>query len=216
MEARCGAVTGYAFDLAYATPPEWARAAAADPLGLLSDHAHCELQAAVACKALIARYPDRSALVDLAAAVVSEEMEHFRQVLALLRELGGELRDGGPNPYVDGLRRAAGKSKQYALLDRLLFAALIERRSCERFELLAETDAEPRLVELYARLAPEEIEHQRLFLDAARHEAAADGLPEGAVDERLAHLVELEGALVPRLDFGPRMHSGPPAGVPAG
>ena len=209
-------MTGYAFDLDYATPPAWARAAAADPLGLLSDHAHCELQAAVACNALIARYPDRAALVDLAAAVVSEEMEHFRQVLALLRELGGELRDGGPNPYVDGLRRAAGKSKQYALLDRLLFAALIERRSCERFELLAASGAEPRLVALYARLAPEEIVHQRLFLDAAHHEAAIDGLPEGTVEERLAHLVALESKLVPQLEFGPRMHSGPPVGAPTG
>lgn len=201
-------MSGYAFELGYATPRAWADAVAADPIGLLSDHAHCELQAAVACNALIARYPDRSELVDLAAQVISEEMVHFRLVLDLLRELGGDLRDTGPNPYVDGLRRAAGSSKQYALMDRLLFAALIERRSCERFELLAEAQAEPRLIALYARLAPEEIEHQQLFLDAARRESERDGHG-AAVDARLAQLVAWEAELVPRLPFSARMHSGP-------
>ena len=209
MATGRGAVNEYAFELGFATPPAWADAVAKDPLGLLNDHAHCELQAAVACSALIARYPDRPALVDLAAEVVGQEMEHFRRVVALLRNMGGELGDAGPNPYVDGMRRASGSSRQHGLLDRLLFAALIERRSCERFELLAEAQADARLIDLYAELAPEEREHQFLFLNAAKREAEADGQP-GAAEKRLQQLVESEAQLVPTLPFSARMHSGPP------
>jgi len=197
-------VIEYAIELGYATPAAWAARAAAEPLALLSDHAHCELQAAVACSALIARYPDRPQLVDLASRVISEEMVHFRRVVALLREMGGELTDAGPSPYAEGLRRGSSGTRKSGLLDRLLLAALIERRSCERFELLAEADADPRIVQLYAELAPEEVVHQRLFLDAARREC-----PQDQPDQRLAHLVSVEAALVPSLAFAPRMHSGP-------
>jgi tRNA-(ms[2]io[6]A)-hydroxylase len=205
VEAGREVVTQYAFELGYATPPEWASHAAAEPLLLLGDHAHCELQAAVACSALIARYPDRPQLVDLAARVISEEMVHFRRVVALLRELGGELGDTGPNPYAEGLRKGSSGTRKSGLLDRLLLAALIERRSCERFELLAASGADPRLVDLYADLAPEEVEHQRLFLETARSEC-----PDANPDRRLAELVAVEAALVPGLPFSPRMHSGPP------
>ena len=197
-------MSAYAFDLGYHTPRGWAEAAAHEPTALLSDHAHCELQAAIACGALIARYSDRPALVDFAARVISEEMVHFRRVVALLRAMGGELTDAGPNPYAEGLRKGSSGTRKSGLLDRLLLAALIERRSCERFELLAEAKADPRLVALYAELAPEEIEHQRLFLDCARRECA-----EADVDARLAQLVRVEAELMPSLAFAPRMHSGP-------
>lgn len=199
----------HAFELGYATPAAWADAALAEPVALLSDHCHCELQAAVACNTLIARYPDRPELVDLCAQVVGEEMEHFRRVLALLRELGGELTDTQVNPYVDGLQRAAGSSRQFALMDRLLFAALIERRSLERFELLARGVGDPRVTDLYAALIPEEMEHQHLFLEAARRESERDGFGD-QVEPRLAQLLAWEAALLPGLAFCPRMHSGPP------
>ena len=196
-------MTAYAFELASTTPMSWAERAAAEPLKLLGDHAHCELQAAVACSALIARYPDRPRLVDLAARVISEEMDHFRRVVKLLREMGGELGESGPNPYVDGLRRSSSETRRSGLLDRLLFAALIERRSCERFELLAASGGDARLVRLYEELAPEEVEHQRLFLDAARFEC-----PGEEPDRRLAELVEIEATVMDRLPFSVRMHSG--------
>lgn len=196
-------MTDYAFALGCATDKAWASLAAREPLALLSDHAHCELQAAIACGALIARYPDRPALVDFASRVITEEMVHFRRVVALLREMGGELRDAGPNPYAEGLRKGSSRTRKSGLLDRLLLAALIERRSCERFELLAEVDADPRLVRLYAELAPEEVEHQRLFLDLARKECA-----EFDVDGRLAELIRVEAELMPTMAFAARMHSG--------
>jgi tRNA-(ms[2]io[6]A)-hydroxylase len=198
----------YGFELGYATPQAWGDAAIARPLELLNDHAHCELQAAVACTALIARYPDRPRMVDLATRVIAEEMVHFRRVVALLRELGGELGDAGPNLYVNGMRKGISGTCQSGILDRLLMASLIERRSCERFEMLALANGDERIVQLYAELAPEEVEHQKLFIDAARFECG-QGAARFDVDSRLKHLIEVEAELVPKLPFAARMHSGP-------
>lgn len=199
----------YAFELGYTTPPAWGDAAAADPLTLLNDHAHCELQAAVACTALIARYPDRTMLVDLATRVIGEEMVHFRRVVDLLREMGGELSTAGPNPYMDGMRKGTAGTRRSGLLDRLLLASLIERRSCERFELLSNSTGDSRLVALYSDLAPEEVLHQRQFVEAARRECLVE-LGAGAIEFRLEQMLAVEAAVVPTLAFSARMHSGPP------
>ena len=190
--------------LAWTTPPAWGAAAARDPRALLADHAHCELQAAVACQSLIARYPDRPRLVDAAAEVAREELEHFQRVVALLRSYGGELASAGPNPYAEGLRKGSGPTRTSGLLDRLLLAALIEARSCERFGLLAAGAEDPVLRELYGELTPDETRHQALFLDLARAEVG-----EQATRARLEHLLELEAELIAGLAFAPRMHSGP-------
>ena len=196
----------YSFELDWHTPDSWAFDVTSDPLALLSDHAHCELQAAVACQALISRNPDRPHLVDSAAQVITEEMTHFQRVVKLLRSLGGELADGLPNPYAEKLRKGLGGTCRSGLLDRLLLAAMLERRSCERFEMLAERARQPELRALYAALAPEEIEHQKLFLELAKAECG-----EEMATSRLAVLIKLEATAIPMIDFSCRMHSGPKA-----
>jgi len=193
-------------ELAWETPREWGAVASRQPIELLNDHAHCELQAAVACQSLIARYPDRPRLVDAAAEVAQEELVHFQRVVGLMRELGGELTDGGPNPYAEGIRKGSGPTRKHGLLDRLLVAALIERRSCERFELLAAHSEHPDLQRLYEELAPEEIRHQALFFELACHEVGSD-----EAHARMAQLVAIEAEVIAKLEFQPRMHSGAPA-----
>ena len=193
----------YAFELEWHTPANWAHDVTEDPFALLSDHAHCELQAAVACQALISRYPDRPRLVDAAALVIEEEMGHFRRVVALLRSLGGELGDTESNPYADKLRRGLGGTSKSSLMDRLLLASMIERRSCERFEMLADGAQQPELRELYGALAPEEVVHQRLFLDLAEGECGKE-----ASQARLVDLIALETKVVSGLGFAKRMHGG--------
>ncbi|MDG1499523.1 MAG: tRNA isopentenyl-2-thiomethyl-A-37 hydroxylase MiaE [Planctomycetota bacterium] len=193
----------YAFELGWHTPGTWAHDVTDNPLALLSDHAHCELQAAVACQALISRYPDRPHLVDAAALVIEEEMGHFRRVVDLLRKLGGELGDTESNPYADKLRRGLGGTSKSSLMDRLLLASMIERRSCERFEMLAEKARQPELRELYSSLAPEELVHQRLFLNLAESEC---GVEESQA--RLAVLIDLESTVAAQVPFANRMHGG--------
>jgi len=193
-----------AFELAWSTPRAWAEAALAEPLALLSDHAYCELGAAAAAQGLLARRPDDSALVERLGAHAAEELRHFRRVHRVLVELGGVLGPVRTNPYAEGLladveRGAAG------LVDRLLVFGVIERRSLERFELLAAAarDGASPLRELYAELAPSECGHAALFLELAR-ERAADA------DARLARWLAREAELVARLPFAARIHSGPP------
>ena len=194
-------------ELGWETPPGWAEQALTRPLDLLADHAQCELGAASAAQALIARYPDRSALVGRMSALAVEELQHFRRVHRLLLERGGTLPSPTPNPYAEGLLRHARGSED-PLLDRLLVGALIERRSLERFELLAEAAprlGEPELATLYAELGPSEAGHGRLFLELAREAA-----PEAAVHGRLRHWTRLEARLIEGLGFDYRIHSGPP------
>lgn len=196
-------------ELGYRTPDEWARRAIREPRALLSDHAHCELRAASSAQALITRNPEAPGLVDRLAAVATEEMRHFRRVLRSLRTLGGELREGRGNPYVEGLMARSGPTRGAVLLDRLLISALIERRSLERFELLARAADKgggaggARLAELYSRLIPSEGAHAELFCELAR-----EAFPGPLVRRRLAALVGMEAAVVGSLPFAARIHSG--------
>ena len=195
-----------AFELAWTTPRAWAEAALGEPLALLSDHAYCELGAAAAAQGLLARRPEDSRLVERLAAHASEELRHFRAVHRLLVELGGALEPVRTNPYAEGLlahvQRGAG-----GLVDRLLVFGLIERRSLERFELLAEVAAEraSELAALYAELAPSEAGHAALFLELARERA-----PAAELEVRLGRWLEREAELAAGLPFAPRIHSGPP------
>jgi tRNA-(ms[2]io[6]A)-hydroxylase len=196
----------YAFELAWTTPSAWGAAALAEPLALLSDHAWCELGAAAAAQGLLARRPADSALVERLGAHASEELRHFRQVHRLLVELGGTLGPVRTNPYAEGLLARIERGPAN-LVDRLLVFGLIERRSLERFELLAAAAAERAspLAELYAELAPSEAGHAALFLELARERTGA-----GELEPRLARWQAREAELVSGLGFSARIHSGPP------
>jgi len=190
------------FELVWQTPPEWARAALAEPLALLSDHAHCELGAAAAAQSLLARHPQQSGLVERLSAHALDELRHFRQVHRVLLQLGGSLESVRKNPYAEGLLAGVERGERN-LLDRLLVAALIERRSLERFQLLAAAAAEP-IARLYLDLAPSEAGHATLFVELAQ-----ELFPAGVVEQRLQRWLGHEAALVRSLPFAPRMHSGP-------
>lgn len=114
------------------TPAAWAEAALADPEALLSDHAHCEKKAALTALTLAQSFGGHPRAPVMLARLAEEELNHFRRVLEALQGFGWTLRPDGGNAYAQALHRLAGKG----LLDRLLIAALIEARSCERLWLL--------------------------------------------------------------------------------
>lgn len=194
-------------ELGWSTPRAWAAAALADPLALLSDHAYCELGAAAAAQGLVARRPGDSQLVERLGAHAAEELRHFRTVHRLLVALGGHLRPVRRNPYAEGLLSGVARGEE-GLLDRLLVFGWIERRSLERFELLAQVaeDEGSPLAELYRGLAPSEAGHAALFLALARERAG-----EQALAQRQARWRAREAALIRSLAFDARIHSGPPA-----
>jgi len=114
------------------TPAAWAQAALADPEALLSDHAHNEKKAALNALNLSQSCADLPRASVLLARLAEEELNHYRRVLEALQAFGWTLRPDGGNAYAKALHRLAAKG----LLDRLLIAALIEARSCERLWLL--------------------------------------------------------------------------------
>lgn len=114
------------------TPAAWAEAALADPAALLSDHAHNEKKAALNALNLSLHLADVPRASVLLARLAEEELNHYRRVLEALMTFGWPLRPDGGNAYAKALHQQAAKG----LLDRLLIAALIEARSCERLWLL--------------------------------------------------------------------------------
>jgi tRNA-(ms[2]io[6]A)-hydroxylase len=182
------------------TDPRWLPIAAADVRSTLSDHAHCEKKAAASAVKLVADHPDRPELVRALAKLAQEELGHFLAVLAELAHLGAALGPDAGDPYAQALfrlvRGGAGR-----LVDRLLVAALIEARSCERLALLAGALEAPRLRELYARLAQSEAGHERLFVALARRHAGGED-----VDRRLDALAAEEARVVAALPLAARIH----------
>src|SRR3954470_9199982 len=61
-----------------------------------------------------------------------------------------------------------GHKKEIVLIDRLLFAAMIEARSCERFKILSENINDADLREFYRELMISEANHYTMFLSYAR------------------------------------------------
>ena len=189
------------------TDGSWAAAAMRDADAVLVDQAHCELKAASNALSLVARHPGDAELAQALSDLAREEIEHFQRVVALLTSRGVAL---GPPPvdaYAAALRRAAGGLARgpgvTAHVDRLLVAALIEARSCERFQLLAETargDATAAaLHDLWRELLASEARHYRTYVDLAVRAAGAD---RAAVAQRLEQIAEVEGAIVTALARG--------------
>src|SRR5690606_1504779 len=123
------------------TDPSWVEAAQRDLGGLLSDHAHCELKAAVSALSIVCRFGATApVLVAPLAALAQEETAHFRAVHARLVERTEPRSLPEQDAYVNALWNSTKPDRDRVpmLLDRLLVNALIEARSCERFKLLSE------------------------------------------------------------------------------
>ena len=182
------------------TSPRWLPAALAQLDAVLVDHAHCEKKAAANALSLLQAYPDVEGLPAQMARLAREEAGHLARVLGWLERRGLALgRDRG-DPYAQGLQGLVRTSPRERQLDRLLVAALIEARSCERLGLLASGLPEGELQVFYAELAQSEDGHQRLFVRIAER---AHG---GAAGERLHVLLDAEAALLGRLPVRPAIH----------
>ena len=118
------------------TAPWWLATVEENLAEVLIDHAHCEKKAAGTAMNLIFAYVDRVELVRPLSEIVDEELDHFRQVLDLLDARGIRFRRLIPSSYGRQLNDLVRKQEPARAVDRMLVAALIEARSCERFALL--------------------------------------------------------------------------------
>ncbi len=151
------------------TDPRWVDLAEKTLEDILTDHAYCEQKAATSCISLIQLFPDKLALVEALAPIVTEEWGHFRQVLAEMKKRGLQLGHQRKDEYVNALLQfeKKGGSRDDRLVERLLVCALIEARSCERFRLLSLHLSDEKLKEFYHVFMISEAGHYRLFIDLA-------------------------------------------------
>ena len=153
------------------TDPRWVNIAKMNIDDILTDHAFCEQKAASTAISLIVSFPEYSDLVREMTVLVEEEISHFKMVHDLILERGSKLGRDRKDAYVVALLQffPKGGSRTTQLVHRLLYAALIEARSCERFRLLAENLRDKKLAKFYKKLMISEAHHYTLFLNFARH-----------------------------------------------
>jgi tRNA 2-(methylsulfanyl)-N6-isopentenyladenosine37 hydroxylase len=153
------------------TDPRWVALTALSVGDILSDHAYCEQKAASSCISLITRYPEKDLMVEELSPVVTEEWGHFRQVLAELKRRGLQLGRQRKDEYVNQLLtfHTKGGSEMERFLDGLLFCALIEARSCERFKRLSEGLEDEYMRTFYRKFMESEAGHYTLFINLADH-----------------------------------------------
>ncbi len=196
-----------AFPLHSRTPLDWGRQVLAEPFALLSDHAFLEKKAATNALELLTRWPNDwlEGWVEAMSGVARDETVHLAQVIRILSSRGGRLERFHKNPYANGLRQLVRKASAAELLDRLLVAALIEIRSCERFSVLAQAaeDQDEELAGFYRTLYSSEVGHYRIFLHLAGRFTAASVL-----EARWQVMLAAEAAILAEQEPGPRIHSG--------
>ena len=187
------------------TPLEWGAAVLADPFSLLIDHAFLEKKAATNALELLTRWPNEwlDGWVEAMTGVARDEIAHLSQVVRLLASRGGRMDRFHKNPYANALRELVRKATRHELLDRLLVAALIELRSCERFSVLAAASTDSELAGFYRTLFSSELGHYRIFLHLAGKFTAREEL-DARWEEMLVAEAEIMAAQAP----GPRIHSG--------
>ncbi|MCC6494253.1 MAG: tRNA-(ms[2]io[6]A)-hydroxylase [Pirellulales bacterium] len=169
---------------------------------ILIDHAHCEKKAAGTALNLIFHYVEDRELCREMTAIVNEELDHFHQVLDLLARRGVRFRRLKPSQYGRKLNDLASRQEPQRAVDRLLVAALIEARSCERFQALADHVDDAELRTFYQSLFESEARHHATYTRLAMHYAS-----ERDVLRRLDELAAAEAAIMATGEAVPRMHS---------
>ena len=179
------------------TDPRWVNIVESNIDEILTDHAFCEQKAASNAISIIVHYPEYSDLVDAMAELAREEMEHFKMVhekiLARGKVLGRERKDSYVNELFQFIRKGEGRMIHF--VDRLLFAAMIEARSCERFRVLSENIKDPELAKFYRELMISEANHYTMFIKFARKYGK-----EVDVDKRWKEWLEYEAKVI--LNYG--------------
>ena len=188
-------------ELRAATGPHWLEAVLADFPAFLRDHASCEKKASGMALAMAAHYPDRPALLAAMADLAVEELGHYREVVRVLLERGLHPGPDVRDPYVNALHAEVRRGSTEYLLDRLLVAAVVERRGAERFGLLADALEEPGLRSFYRAIASSEGRHWRTFTELAVREC-----PDRNVAARLDTLLAREAEIVMALPARAALH----------
>jgi len=185
------------------TDPRWVNIVEKNIEDILTDHAFCEQKAASTAISLIVSFPEYTELVQEMVALVKEEISHFKMVHDKILERGWTLGRDRKDDYVQQLVTffPKGGSRTTQLVHRLLYAALIEARSCERFRLLSDELNDKELSEFYRKLMVSEANHYTMFLGFARQYGNRK-----EVDEKWQQLLDFEAEIMKKLSKKETIH----------
>lgn len=190
-------------NLKLATDPRWVTIVESNLEEILTDHAWCEQKAATNAITIITLNSEHVELVTDLLKLAQEELEHFEMVHEIIKKRGYTLGRERKDHYVNQLFKFMnnGGSRQQAMVDRLLFSAMIEARSCERFKLLSERIKDKELATFYRGLMISEAGHYTTFLKFARH--YGQGID---VEKRWQELIDFEGEIIQSYGKEETMH----------
>ena len=185
------------------TDPRWADIAEKKIEEILIDHAYCEQKAASTAISLIVSFPEFEELVTNMTELVQEEMSHFKMVHDLIKSKGIEMGRDRKDLYVIELLKffPKGGSRINQMVHRLLYAALIEARSCERFRLLSEQLNDKDLRQFYRKLMISEANHYTMFLKFARKYGNDE-----EVNQKWSDLLDYEAEIMKNLSQHQSIH----------
>ena len=183
------------FRLQLATDPRWVNIVESNIEEILTDHAWCEQKAATNAITIVtinSEYPD---LVSDMLALAKEELEHFEMVHNIIKQrglkLGRERKDEYVGELVQYMKQSNTGSRVSGFVERMLFSAMIEARSCERFKVLSQNIEDPELATFYRELMESEAAHYTTFIGYARK--YGDGID---VDKRWREWLEFEASVI--------------------
>jgi len=189
-------------DIAVPTPPAWIEAVVNDFDAFLLDHADCERKASATAMSLVAKYPNRVAILPELIDIAIEELEHFKLVYALIEERGMQLTHSIPeDPYIKSLMKKMHSGIEERFLDRLLIASLFETRGAERFKIISEAMLDDKMQQFYKMLWISEARHGHVYV-----KMALNYFPEEKVYERLQWWIDTEGEIVTNLEIRAALH----------
>jgi len=185
------------------TDPRWVNIVEKNIEDILTDHAFCEQKATSTAISLIVSFPEYTELVQEMVALVKEEISHFKMVHDIILKRGWVLGRDRRDDYVIELLKffPKGGSRTTQLIHRLLYAALIEARSCERFRLLSEELEDKELATFYRNLMVSEANHYTMFLGFARQYG-----DKKEVDAKWQQLLEYEAKIIAGLGNSETIH----------
>jgi len=189
-------------ELASSSKQEWLETVMADFPAFLQDHANCERKASAMAMSFVAKYPDRIEIIPELINTAVEELEHFKDVYAIMEGRNIKLpQEIGHDIYVKELVDRCRSGREERFLDRLLLASIIECRGAERFKMIYETLEDGELKDFYHRLWTSEAKHGNIFV-----KMALNYFDENIVYKRLGEINKMEAEVLESLPLKPALH----------
>lgn len=189
-------------DIKLASSEEWLNCVLNNFDEFLIDHADCERKASMMAMSFVAKYPNRLEIIPELIDTGIEELEHFKDVYALMEKRGIQLpAKMKEDEYVKSLIKCCRSSVDERFIDRMCVASVLETRGAERFRLISEKLEDTDLAAFYKRLWTSEARHGHIFV-----KMLLNYFTEEQVYPRLEYLTDCEAQIIADLPIRPALH----------